>query len=234
MCGRFTLTSLDDQIADLFEVLDVPERSTRYNIAPTQNIIVITRADVAPNRVTTDARKVATSMRWGLVPHFAKSIEGLSTFNARSETVTEKPTFSSAFEQRRCLIPADGFYEWANAGSYRQPYRFVSEDRGLFAFAGLWDRWVTESGETLLSATILTTTPNSVVEKFHDRMPVILDANDWGRWLAPDTASLDALALLKPCPDDRLTVYPVDVRVGNVSFESPSALERAQVQGSLF
>lgn len=177
MCGRFTQTTSSKELSKVFAVAEMPPVKPRYNIAPTQDILAV--------RGTPDERE-ALLLKWGLVPSWAKDIS-ISTrlINARSETVESKPSFREAFKRRRCLIVADGFYEWAKKGDgKKQPYHFSLRDEQHFAFAGLWERWQSPNGKPLDTCTILTTAANQVLAPIHDRMPVILHPDDYELWLA--------------------------------------------------
>lgn len=202
MCGRFTLTANVAAIAKRFSVsVSGSTYSPRYNIAPTQNVIV----------VGDEGKRYMTTMRWGLIPSWAKDPAiGNRMINARCETVAEKPSFRKALKERRCLIVADGFYEWRQEGTSKQPVRIVLKARLPFGFAGLWDTWTSPEGEVIRSCTIITTSTNAVIRPVHDRMPVILPEDAEGAWLNPkiqDPAIL--LPLLKPYPSEDMLVYPV-------------------------
>jgi putative SOS response-associated peptidase YedK len=178
-------------------------------------------------------------MRWGLVPSWAKNMSGAARMiNARSETAATTPAFRDAMKSRRCLVPADGFYEWQRIGKAKQPYCFEIVDGKLFAFAGLWDRWKDPSGNWIKSCSILTTTPNSVTSAVHDRMPVILDPNSYDLWLDPAMTNMDAASdLLKPYDARLMRCYPVNPRVNNVAnddAECSAPGEPPQIQSGLF
>jgi putative SOS response-associated peptidase YedK len=194
MCGRYRLSRRKQIVEEYFDcVSDEPDWNPHYNIAPTQPIPVIRQNPKEPVREL-------SLMRWGLIPSWAKDSSGAARMiNARSETASEKPAFRDALKSRRCLIPADGFYEWARTGKAKQPYCFEVNDGELFAFAGLWDGWEDASGQWIKTCSILTTTPNAVTSPVHDRMPVILDQDSYDLWLDPgmnDVAT--ASELLKP------------------------------------
>jgi putative SOS response-associated peptidase YedK len=157
-------------------------------------------------------------MRWGLIPSWSKDSSGAaSMINARSETAATKPAFRDALKSRRCLIPADGFYEWLRTGKAKQPYCFEVNDGELFAFAGLWDRWKDPSGNWIKSCSILTTTPNAVTAQVHDRMPAILDPDTYGLWLDPGMTNVEGVSeMLKPYDARQMRCYPVSTRVNNV------------------
>ena len=225
MCGRYTITSPLDAIRALFDVDERPNLAPRFNIAPTQSVPAIRQGD-------TPSGRALVQLRWGLIPHWAKDAGmGARLINARAETVAEIPAFRDAYAQRRCLIVADGFYEWRRAGKEKQPFRFTLTDGGPFAFAGLWSRWRSPAGETIESCTIITTQANALVAPIHTRMPVILAPEDHGRWL--DSAN-DGRPLLRPYPAEAMTAYPVSTRVNAVRNDDAGLIERAAEQGTLF
>jgi putative SOS response-associated peptidase YedK len=167
-------------------------------------------------------------MRWGLVPRWSKGDRPSVLINARSETVLEKPTFRTPFLHRRCLIPADGFYEWARAGAKKQPYHFHRRDQSPFAFAGLWESWSDpETRDRLLSCCILTTEANELVRPVHDRMPVILDQTDFDLWLDPVSQPDELTTLLRPCSADVMESAAVGTRVNSPKYDGPECLEPA-------
>jgi putative SOS response-associated peptidase YedK len=218
MCGRFTITLAADEVHDQLELGELPrDWQPRYNVAPSQPVAAVTDAH---------SRDVEW-LRWGLVPFWAKDVAiGNRLINARSETVTEKHSFRQAFAQRRCLILADGFFEWQRAKEKKIPsipYHFHRKDHGAFAFAGLWERWRSPEGEDLRSCTILTTSANGVVAPVHDRMPVMLSGADLWTWLSPAKPE-ELLALLKPYPDSLLDSYPVSRVVNNPSQDVPDCI----------
>jgi len=180
MCGRYRLSRRKQIVEEYFEsVSDERNWEPRYNIAPTQPVAVIRQNAERPIRAL-------SLMRWGLIPSWAKDASGAaSMINARSETASTKPAFSDALKFRRCLIPADGFYEWKRSSGWKQPFCFEVNNGELFAFAGLWDRWKDATGNWLTTCSILTTTPNAVTSTVHDRMPVILDPDVYKIWLDP-------------------------------------------------
>lgn len=200
MCGRFTLATSADEIADLFDVGDVPDLRPRYNIAPTQDVPVC--------RVHEGARGVA-ELRWGLVPFWADDEKiGNRMINARGETVSEKPAFRAAFKYRRCLIPADGFYEWKKEDDGKQPYRIRRRDGAPFAFAGLWEQWSDEDNQKLETFTIITCEAADWVRDLHSRMPVILEPDHFELWLDHDRVEYAALdELLVPYDREDLMTY---------------------------
>lgn len=217
MCGRYSLTTPLDAMRRVFPFEGSPNLQPRYNIAPTQVAPVFRRHP--------DGRLLCHNLRWGLVPSWSKDMTGAARMiNARAETVAEKPAFRSAFGRRRCLIPADGFYEWEKLeGGKKQPWRIVLEDREPFAFAGLWERWEHPEDGKIDTYTIITTEAAERISTIHHRMPVILNAADHDDWLSPDAGADDLLALLRA--NDNATGYRVSQRVGNVRNDDAELLE---------
>lgn len=221
MCGRYTITESPRQLAIRFQAeLDerLGELPPRYNVAPTQ-VLPIVRIE--------DGRRL-TPMRWGLVPSWADDPAiGNRLINARGETLATKASFRTAFRKRRCLVPADGFYEWLKSPGGKTPIRIAPADGGLFAFAGLWERWADPAGDELLTFTIVTTDANEMLKPIHDRMPVILDRAAEGRWLDPDLDPGKLQDLIRPAPPERLIAYPVSKRVNSPRNDDPSLIRRA-------
>ena len=230
MCGRYRLSRRKQLVEEYFDtVSDEPEWAPRYNIAPTQPVPVIRQNPTQP-------RREMSLMRWGLIPSWAKALSGPPMINARSETAATTPAFRDPLKSRRCLIPADGFYEWQKTTAAKQPFCFEVKDGELFAFAGIWDRWKDPSGQWVKSCSILTTTPNAVTSPVHDRMPVILSPNDYDLWLDPGMTKVEAVSdLLKPYA---LTMrcFPVSSRVNHVVNDDAacSTPVEMQTQDSLF
>jgi putative SOS response-associated peptidase YedK len=222
MCGRFTLKTSRAKIAELIGSLkSLPLFEPRYNIAPSQPVLAVR---IEPER----GEREGTMLKWGLIPSWAKEPSiGNKLANARADTVAEKPAFRSAFKKRRCLVLADGFYEWRAASGGKTPYYFQLKDGSPFAFAGLWERW--EKGEEPVeSCTLITTEANGVVGQVHDRMPVILDPGSYDRWLDPNEQRAEALkAMLVPLPDEWMTAHPVSKLVNNPRNEGPKCVEPA-------
>jgi putative SOS response-associated peptidase YedK len=226
MCGRYVLTTPGDVLAQLFELPQPPELAPRYNIAPTQAVPIV-RAGAAGGRELAMAA-------WGLVPHWAKERSiGSKLINARAETLAEKPAFRDAFKRRRCLLPANGFYEWKPLDKGKQPYLVRLPGASPFALAGLWSSWVDrenpESGP-LETCTIVTTTPNDLASTLHDRMPVILPRQAWQRWLDPAAAPGELTSLLVPFAGE-LEAFPVSRRVNSPANEDPRCIEPAAAAG---
>lgn len=228
MCGRYTLTSPGEVVAEIFELVDVPPILPRYNLAPTQEAAVVRVA--APG-----ARRTLDLLRWGLIPSWAKDPAiGHRLINARAESVAEKPAYRDSFRYRRCLIPADGFYEWTPvAPKVKQPYLVRRQDRLPFAFAGLWSTWRQgPEAAPVLTFTILTTTPNDLMRPLHDRMPVILERRDHAAWLDPanrDAAHLQAL--LAPAATEGWEAVPVSRAVNNPAHDQPDCIEPLPAAG---
>jgi putative SOS response-associated peptidase YedK len=211
VCNRYRLTHSKQYLAERFQATDAEfEDRPRYNIAPTQPVLTVRREH---------GKKVRhfTTMRWGLIPSWAKDMSiGNKTLNARSETVTTTPAFRHSILSKRCLIPADGFYEWRKMGSVKQPYCFEVAEGEVFALAGLWDEWTSPDGEVIESCTILTTTPNSLVADLHDRMPVIVPPGKYDLWLDPDVNDFNVIRdILKPYDATAMRLYPVNRKLNN-------------------
>ena len=233
MCGRYKLSRRKQLVEAYFDTdSGVEDWVPRYNIAPTQPVAVIRQNPKEPVREL-------SLMRWGLIPSWAKdSSVAASMINARSETASTKPAFREALKSRRCLIPADAFYEWQRTGKAKQPYCFEVGEGELFAFAGIWDRWKDAGGKTVETCSILTTTPNAVTTAVHDRMPVILDPGGYDLWLDPGMRDMGAATdLLKPYDARLMRCYPVSTRINSVANDDEACaalVEPAEVQNSLF
>ncbi len=223
MCGRYLLTVDGDVLVDAFSVTTPVDWQPRYNIAPTQSVPIVRTPEP-------DGQRELAMAHWGLIPRWAKERDiGNRMINARSETAADKPSFRTPFRQRRCLIPADGFYEWQKTDSGKQPYAIGFSDGRVFAFAGLWERWRDRnSGETVDSCTILTTLPNELVEEIHDRMPVILPRVTWKHWLDVTVSEPDQLQpLLTPHSSEGMVATPVSRRVNSPRNDDPGCLDPA-------
>ena len=233
MCGRYRL-SRPAQLVEYFEAEAEDDFRTSYNIAPTQPVAAVradllvdflldgragVQADVRPNH----ERRFLSNLRWGLVPSWAKDTSvGSQMINARSETILEKPSFRESFLERRCLLPADGFYEWKRSGKLKRPFHFGMKDGSLFAFAGIWDRWKPLRGGVVESCSILTTTPNQLLEDIHDRMPVILPQSAYEAWLtAPPEQAEGLIEFLAPFDPARMRRYEVSSLVNSAANDSP-------------
>jgi len=220
MCGRFTLIAPGEAVAELFQLTDSPNLAPRYNIAPTQPVAAVRVAEKNGDREL-------THFYWGLIPRWAKDPSiGSRMINARSETAAEKPSFRVAFKYRRCLVPADGFYEWQKINGQKQPVRIQMEDGGPFAIAGLWERWASPDGSEIESCTLLTTEPNELLQDVHNRMPVILAPSDFDLWLDPGAQHPGEVQhLLRPYPAGEMSYYPVSTHVNNPRNEDPLCIE---------
>ena len=233
MCGRYRLSRRKQIIEEHFDSVSGDEDwSPRYNVAPTQPVPIIRQNPKLPVRHL-------SLVRWGLIPSWTKDIsEAAMMINARSETVAAKPAFRDALKSRRCLIPADGFYEWQRNGKAKQPFCFEVNEGSLFAFAGLWDRWKDPNGTWVESCSIMTTMPNAVTSAVHDRMPVILDPGNYDVWLDPGMTNVDAACeLLQPFDARLMRRYPVSERVNhsaNDDAECSTPIEISLPQPSLF
>lgn len=220
MCGRFSLALDPEELREAFGLIETPLGwQPRYNIAPTQPVAVIT--DIHQPRVE--------YMRWGLVPSWAKDISiGQKMINARAETIREKPSFRSAFSRRRCLIPADGFFEWKKserpAKSAAEPHYFRLRGGLPFAFAGLWEVWRSPEGDELKTCTILTTDANERVGAVHHRMPVLFEVSEAWQWLQSLPAD-ELLALLKPFPAEKMESYPISRLVNDPKRDEPACVQ---------
>lgn len=229
MCGRFTCTIDLLTFIKFFKIdlNNLDRYEPRYNIAPTQEI---------PTVIWQNGKRVAQNMRWGLVPSWAK-VPGVGNkmVNARAETLDVKPAYRKALLHRRCLVPADGFYEWMKEGKKKQPLRFVLSNNKPFAFAGLWDNWVSPEGKSIISCTVITTDPNEVVKTVHDRMPVILTEEDQCNWLNPDYNPEHLKTMLVPY-GGKMKAYPVSDLVNSPKNDFPEVLSgsSASEQISLF
>jgi putative SOS response-associated peptidase YedK len=225
MCGRYRLTSRERYLAEHFglEEDELIEWSPRYNIAPTQQVLVVRQDRLKPIRTL-------SLMRWGLIPYWSQDASiGDRTINAMSETASEKPAFREAMRKRRCLVPADGFFEWKKLGSKRkQPYNIGMLDDSLFAFAGLWDSWRSTAGETIESCSILTTDANVLTRDIHDRMPAILKPEDYDLWLDTGVTGPERVqGLLRPFDPRLMKMYPLSSAVSNVNNDNPQCIQEA-------
>jgi putative SOS response-associated peptidase YedK len=224
MCGRYFIDTLPELLAEQFRVHKYPVYAATYNLAPTQPSLIV--------RAHGDELEWA-HVRWGLVPHWSKDATGgARMINARGEGVVDKPAFRGAFRYRRCVVPASGFYEWqakdrGQARSHTQPYAIVPADLPCFGFAGLYEHWTAPDGSVLDTGCVLTTTPNALMAGIHDRMPVILDPNDYERWMRAPVA--EAQALIRPFPAERMRAYPVARAVGNVRNNGRELIEPLEV-----
>lgn len=222
MCGRFTLRTPTETVAALFEGLSFPERVPRYNIAPTQNVLCV--------RQDKQGRSEAVDLRWGLVPSWAKDLKmGARMINARGETVAEKPSFRAAFKRRRCLVLADGFYEWKKTENGKQPYYITLLDEQPFCFAGLWEAWQdksTDDSTVIQSCTVITTSANELMQPLHDRMPVILPPKHYDLWLDREFADRESLEqMVVPFSSDEMKAVAVSTIVNKATNETPECVQ---------
>jgi len=219
MCGRITLTTAPEIVAEVFGLSTVPFLSPRYNIAPSQ-LIPIVRLRGDPPRPELEA------VRWGLVPTWAKDASiGHRMINARAETLAEKPAFRAAFRSRRCLVVADGFYEWRQGPQRKQPSLIRRRDQRPFAIAGLWESWLDADRAPLLTCTIVTTEANPLMAPIHERMPALIDVAAYRTWMDPFARPGDLVSLLSPCADGTLEAFAVSARVNNPKYDDAECLE---------
>src|SRR5665647_3840162 len=218
MCGRYTVTSSPEVLRALFRYQEQPNFPPRYNIAPTQPIAIVRLMD---------GKRQFALVRWGLLPSWVKDPKTFSLLiNARGESVVEKPAFRAAMKRRRCLVPADGFYEWKSVAGRKQPFYVRAKSGGPFAFAGLWETWTGPNGQELDTAAIVTTRANWTLSPIHDRMPVVVPPEAFDLWL--DSATVDATtaaALIQPAPDDLFEVYEVSTTVNRTANDNPKLLD---------
>ncbi|MDB5295019.1 MAG: hypothetical protein JWO31_1002 [Phycisphaerales bacterium] len=223
MCGRYTLRRIDAARLGVTFVEPTFDEFTdrpRFNVAPSQAVAVV--------RLNRDGKPAMGAVRWGLVPHWAKEPPKVRPINARAETVGSSGMFRQAFARRRCLVLADGFYEWRRDGTAKQPHFIRFPDDRVFAFAGVWERWREREGDDPLdTVAVVTTTPNAVMAPIHDRMPVILRPDDHAAWLDKETSSGNAAALLRPYADGELVASPVDRLVNSPKNDGPDCLRPA-------
>jgi len=216
MCGRFALKSPPASLATHFDLDKVADFLPRYNIPPGTDIPAI--------RQSPEGKRVLHLLRWGLVPHWAKDPAiGNKLNNARGESVAEKPSFRDAFKRRRCIIPADGFYEWKAEGKLKQPYYISLKSGEPMAMGGLWESWKTPNGEILRTCCIITTGPNAVMAPIHDRMPVILSASNWDAWLEAPTD--EVAQLVKPYEAGEMQAWEVSRRVSKTVYDDAELIE---------
>jgi putative SOS response-associated peptidase YedK len=216
MCGRFVLKATPAELITRFSLDECVDLTPRYNIPPGTEIAAI--------RLSPEGRRVLQPLKWGLVPHWAKDPGiGSKLNNARGESVAEKPSFREAFKRRRCLIPADGFYEWKAEGKLKQPY-YISLPES-FAMAGLWESWKAPDGSILRTCCVITTGPNAVMEPIHDRMPVIIAPEDWERWLSAPVTEIGEL--VRPYPAEAMRAWPVSRRVSKTVDDDAGLIEFA-------
>ena len=221
MCGRYTQSKSAEIIAKAFQIDNVSDIKPRYNIAPTQSVLTVLQPAASANRQS-------KMLHWGLIPSWAKDRKmGSKLINARAETVAEKPAFRSAFRKRRCLVVADGFYEWQQQENkkQKQPFYFRLSDGEPFAFAGLWEHWQDATGEEIESCTVLTTEANDLMRPIHNRMPVILEAKNYDLWLDAEATKPELLQpLLHPYPTEEMTAYPVSTAVNKPTNDSAECI----------
>jgi putative SOS response-associated peptidase YedK len=221
MCGRFVLMTPRWSLAERFKLEEVPDLEPHYNIAPTQKVAIIR---LNPENL----QRHLVLVKWGLIPFWAKDPSiGNKLINARGERAAEKPAFRSAFKSKRCLVPADGYYECKKMkGGQKQPYLARNTDGGPFAFAGLWERWQAPEDEVIESCTILTTDANDLTQPIHHRMPVMLKPRDYNLWLDPEIKDPNLLKpLLRPYPSEEMVAEPLSPKVNKASYDAPDCVQ---------
>ena len=219
MCGRFDLHTSVHELVRMLRAGITVEPPPRYNTAPTQSIGAV--------RISQEGGRELLTLRWGLVPFWSKGPDNrYSMINARAETLAQKPAFRKAIQSRRCLIPANGFYEWRRGPAGKQPYYIAVEGQPVFTMAGLWERWAGPDGHAIESCTIITTRANTVIRDLHDRMPVIVLPSDWDHWLDPSVTRAQQIeSLLAPLADALTITYPVSTHVNNAAHDDARCIE---------
>lgn len=219
MCGRFTLQIPIEELKEIFALVEAPTApfKPRYNIAPTQQIPII--------RQYADCTNHLDSLRWGLIPSWAKEPQPAPLINARSETISVKPTFKHGIRYQRCLIPTSGFYEWKREGDHKTPMFIHFKDNSPMIFAGIWESWKAPEGQTIASCSILTTASNELIAQLHDRQPVIIHLSEFSNWLDRDMRDPEKLKhLYKPFPPETMEIYQVSTQVNNAKNEGPDLI----------
>lgn len=221
MCGRVVMAITPEMLVEVFGLQAVPSLDPRYNVAPTQNVGVIRCCDDS-------AHYKYDALKWGLVPSWAPDpTKGSSLINARSETVSEKPSFRHAIKYNRCIVPVSGFYEWSHAGKEKHPHFISLKDSPVMSLAGIWENWKAPDSSVLETFSILTTAANKLLSSLHDRMPVILKPEDYGMWLNRNLHDPHHLeGLYQPYPDDLMTFHEVPLLVNSPRFDSPACIVR--------
>src|SRR5438045_652859 len=217
MCGRYAIATAQRAIRQLFGYLEQPNFPPRYNVAPTQAVPIVRMAE---------GKRQLALVRWGLIPSWVKDPRAFSlVINGRGESVLDKPAFRNAMKYRRCLFPADGFYEWKRAGETKRPYFVRLKSGQPMAFAGLWESWMGPNGEEQETAAIVTTTASRSIAHIHDRMPVIVAPEAFDFWLDPNVDAEMASAVIQPAPDTQLEFFPVSAAVNRTANDFPQLLE---------
>jgi putative SOS response-associated peptidase YedK len=218
MCGRFTLRASPTSVQQAFGLNEAPRIEPRFNVAPSQQVFALCQSELG--------QVEGVFFRWGLIPSWAKDARiAYPLFNVRSESVADNPSFRAAFKARRCLIPADGFYEWLKVGKSKMPARFTLRGERLFAFAGLWEGWLSPKEPPVQMCTILTTSANEIVRPLYERMPVILDPYRYHAWLDPATSVAAAQSWMVPWPAEDMTMVPANLIVNSPRNEGPECLK---------
>lgn len=239
MCGRFTMTLTFQQVAEIINIAEQIDLQPKYNIAPMQQVPVVINDIIKSGENENTPAKAQKSLKlfkWGLIPYWAKDISiGNKMINARAETIDTKPSFRHCLPKQRCLILADGFYEWKREEKRKTPYRFTLTDRKLFGFAGIWDAWNSPTGDIIHTCAIITSEPNEIMAPIHNRMPVILEQEKEEMWLNPEVKDSNILKqLLTPYPADLMNFYEVSPIVNSSRYDTPECIQPADKQVSLF
>lgn len=218
MCGRYSITTPTEALRRLFDFSGHPNLGPNYNVAPT-SIVPLVRME--------EGRRVLAVARWGFIPSWAKEVRSKPLINARAETVQEKPSFRGAFKYRRCLVPADGYFEWQKRpGGAKQPWYIYQPNHEPFGMAGIWETYLDPDGTEIDTLAILTSATNKTLAPLHDRMPVVIEPRHFDRWLVTDPKEAASLAdLLKPAPEGTFTAHPVAPRVGRVGEDDPDIIK---------
>jgi len=234
MCGRASLSKIEKELEERFKATFYREELERYQVLPSYNIAPTHLHPVMINEQPNQLRL----FQWGLIPYWAKDASIASKLiNARKETILEKPAFRQAIQQRRCLVPFDGFYEWKKEGSHKQAYRISKKDESIFCVAGIWEKWINAQGKTIHTFTLLTQPPNPLLAKIHNRMPAILLPEQEKIWIDLKVNAQEALRLIVPYPDEALKAYPVSNRINKVRENDAALLNEVKpgpIQGTLF
>jgi len=218
MCGRFALKAPPRSVQEHFHLPETVDLSPRYNVAPSQEIAVV-------RQLPGNSLRQLDMLRWGLIPPWAKDMKiGYRMINARAETLAQKPSFRSAFKRRRCLVAADGFYEWKHAGKTKEPFLVQLQEESVFGFAGLWEAWSSPDGNLVESCTIITTSANELIREIHDRMPVILHPDHYNPWLQDSSAEKTLQQLLIPFPAAEMKMSRVSPEINNPKNDTPACM----------
>jgi len=231
MCGRSSITKTEKELEKRFDATFYSDELERYNPLPNFNVAPSHFLPVIKN----DEQKHFRPVRWGLIPSWAKDSKmSFKMINARIETVLEKNAYKNAIQKRRCIIPADGFYEWKREGQSKQAFRIVRQDQSIYSYAGIWESWINKKGENILSFSILTRDAHPSIKEIHDRMPVILKPNEESIWLSNDIPANQVIDMVYDSPEEEFMAYEVSDKVNNVRNNDKTLIEKSAIQGNLF